>query len=330
MYWSCDDLNLTVTTANPGNKSPHELWHGAAAPPSPHPFFHPGYCRWNRPSTSSPRAESCFYSGPGIDHTSDVFLVLTRANTVVKSRDVTWGATLNMEAPSPQLPVIPEQGQTQGIENAPELEGTEDFVSDPTTPLPELERGISHKLRVVPPMTQTSGGFCAEDVEPNHTSTASSESSNSDSSSQAGSDVSTSNSGALSDTSNSGGEALGDVSSPESRAQTPTVVRTAERQRGAHMSGPGDDDGIRKVGTTAQTRALNQEAVAGLVSGIGPCKGGRVFQALLAETKTGREKMKFMDCLAKETEPLRSSKHSGVWMTRRHPSLMVSKLLKHL
>ena len=57
VHWSCDALNLTSTTANPGNKSPYEMWHGAAAPVSAHPFLRPAYCRWNRPSKSSPRAE---------------------------------------------------------------------------------------------------------------------------------------------------------------------------------------------------------------------------------------------------------------------------------
>ena len=75
-----------------------------------------------------------------------------------------------MEASPPQLPEIPEQEGTQGIEDAPELDGTEDFVSDPTTPLPRLGRGIPHQLRVVPPMRQASGDFQAE-VEPNDTST---------------------------------------------------------------------------------------------------------------------------------------------------------------
>ena len=59
---------------------------------------------------------------------------------------------------------------------------------------------------------------------------------------------------------------------------------------------------------------FNQEAVAGLIRGIGPCEGGRVLQAILAKTKTAREKTKFMGCVAKEAEPPRSLKHSDVWM----------------
>ena len=85
----CDALNHTTTTANPGNVSPHEMWHGATAPASPHPFLRPTYCRWNRPSKSSPRAESCVCLGPGIDHPSDSLRMLMGANKVVETRDLT-------------------------------------------------------------------------------------------------------------------------------------------------------------------------------------------------------------------------------------------------
>ena len=68
-----------------------------------------------------------------------------------------------------------------------------------------------------------------------------------------------------------------------------------------------------------QTRALNREAAAGMISEIGPCEGGHVFQALLTATETGRETTKIPDCLAKEAEPeptsdsaARSSKCSDV------------------
>ena len=69
--WACDALNHTATTSNPANKSRQELWYGTAAPISPHPFLCPGYCRWNRPSKSFPRCESCFYLEPGIGHLRD-------------------------------------------------------------------------------------------------------------------------------------------------------------------------------------------------------------------------------------------------------------------
>ena len=265
VHWSCDGLNHTAVTANPGTKSPHEMWHGTADPASPHPRLRAAYCRWNRPSKSSPRAESCLYLGTGIEHPRESLRVLTRANKVVETREVRWEATLDVESPSTQLPEIPEQGGTQRIEDAPGLQRTEGFVSDSTTSLPRLGRGIPHQLRVVPPMTQASGDFRAEDVEQNDTSTASSESSDSDFSLKAGSDVSTSNSGALSDTSTSDGEALG---APESGAQTPTAVWTAARQLKAHMSELGNGEDIREGRTRAQTRALNREAAAGPISAI--------------------------------------------------------------
>ena len=95
------------------------------------------------------------------------------------------------------------------------------------------------------------------------------------------------------------------------------------------MSGLGDGEEIRQGRTRAQTRTLNQEAAAGLISAVGPCERGRVFQALLAATETGREKTKLPDCLVKEAEPkltsytaARSSKHLdgrdeiGVWWSR--------------
>ena len=96
--WSFDALNHTATTADPGNKSPHKMWHGAAAPASPHPFLRPAYCRRNRPLKLSPRAESCFYLGPGIDDPSDSLRMLTQGNRVLETLDVTWEATLDEEA----------------------------------------------------------------------------------------------------------------------------------------------------------------------------------------------------------------------------------------
>ena len=122
VHRSCDALNHTATTANPGNKPPHEMWHGTVAHASPHLFLRPTYCRWNRPSKSSPQAESCFFLGPSIDHPCDSLRVLTRA---VEARDMMWEATLDVGASSPQLPEVPTQGRTQGLEDAPELQSWE-------------------------------------------------------------------------------------------------------------------------------------------------------------------------------------------------------------
>ena len=115
---------------------------------------------------------------------------------------------------------------------------------------------------------QAGDEFSAEDVEPNDTSAVSSEVPDSDSSSQDGSDASAS----------------------DDEAPTPTAVRTAARQLEAHILGPGDGEEIREGRTRAQTRAFNREAAAGLISVIGPCEEGSVFQALLAANKAECEK----------------------------------------
>ena len=111
-----------------------------------------------------------------------------------------------------------------------------------------------------------------------------------------------------------------DASSSDDEDPSPTAARTAARQLGPHMLGPGDGDEIWEGRTRAQTRALNREATAGLISTIGPCEGVRIFHALLTAQDAGGEPTRLPDCLLKETEPeptsysaARSSMHSGVW-----------------
>ena len=298
VHWACDAVNHTATTANPGNRSPHEIWCGTAAPASPHPFLRRAYCRWKRPSKSPPQAESCVYLGPGIDHLSDSLRMLTRANKVVETRDVTWEPTLSKGAPPPLLPEMPEQGGTVDLEEAPELRGADVYESAPTTPLPVLGRRIPHQLRAVSPMTQAGGDSQAESEELNDSSTVRGEPPESDNSSRDDDDASSSDDG----------------------APTPTAIRTAARQLGPHMSGSGDGEEIREGRTRAQTRALNREAARWLISTIGPCEGGRIRHALLAAQDTGGEPTPLPDCLLKETEmeptsysAARCLIHSGVW-----------------
>ena len=88
--------------------------------------------------------------------------MLTRANKVVETRDVTWEATLSTGAPSPRLPEMPEQGWTMDPEEMSEPEGTDDYESAPTTPLPVLGKGSPHQQRVVSPITQTGCDFQTE------------------------------------------------------------------------------------------------------------------------------------------------------------------------
>ena len=103
VHRACEALNRTATRSNPGSKSPYEMWHGKAAPASPHPFLRPGYCRWNRPSKSILRCESSFYVGQGIYHPRDSLRMLAQANKVLETRDVTWEAPPVMEVPPVKL-----------------------------------------------------------------------------------------------------------------------------------------------------------------------------------------------------------------------------------
>ena len=62
VHWSCDALNHTATTANPGSKSPYEMLHGTAAPSSMHPFLGPEYCRWTTTRSRFPWPRVVFTS----------------------------------------------------------------------------------------------------------------------------------------------------------------------------------------------------------------------------------------------------------------------------
>ena len=91
--------------------------------------------------------------------------MLTRANTVVETRDVTWEKPPVMVVPpvqpqqpaSPELGGAPELGGTSEPGGASELGNTPDpggldyFDSGPPTPLPLLGRGIPHQRRVTSP-----------------------------------------------------------------------------------------------------------------------------------------------------------------------------------
>ena len=76
-----------------------------------------------------------------------------------------------------------------------------------------------------------------------------------------------------------------DASSSDDGAPTPTAARTAARQIGAHMSGPGDGDEIRQGRARTQTMALNREAAAGRNSTIGPCEEDPISHALYWQRK---------------------------------------------
>ena len=77
------------------------------------------------PVEDAPPGRKLLLPRAGVDYPSDSLRMLTRANKVVKTRDVTWEATRSTGAPSPPLPEIMDQGGTVDLEETPEPGGTD-------------------------------------------------------------------------------------------------------------------------------------------------------------------------------------------------------------
>ena len=311
VHLACEALNRTASTSNTDSKSPYEMWHGKAAPASPHPFLRPGYCRWNLPSKSFPRFDSSFYLGPGIDHPRGSLRMLTRANQVVETWDVTWEAPTIMEVPPVQLQQLasPELAEAIELGGTSEPRGLDDFDSDPATRLPMLGRGIPHQPQVASPVGSVGNGGQSERgfVEGVN---------------MPAPDATTAPSGnylsSVSSESSVDGENLGDASSSDENGPVTTMTRTAAHQLESHLVGPGDKEQLGR--TRSQTQALNQD-VASLVSVFGSDEGRKLIHGLLAVREVIRKPGELPKCLVGEAgpEPVSypaacTSEYSDLWM----------------
>ena len=110
--WACHALNCTATTANPGDKSPYEMWYGSPPPRGAvWPLLKPAVCRVKRANKSLPKAQDCHYVGPGVNYPRDCMRALTANRSILTTRNVTWRhVPLPPPAPPPQLPPIAEKG----------------------------------------------------------------------------------------------------------------------------------------------------------------------------------------------------------------------------
>ena len=110
--WACHALNCTATTANPGDKSLYEMWYGSPPPRGAvWPFLKPTVCRVKRANNSLPKAQDCYYVGPGVNHPRDCMRVLTANRSILTTRNVTWRhVPLPPPTPPQQLPPIAEEG----------------------------------------------------------------------------------------------------------------------------------------------------------------------------------------------------------------------------
>ena len=110
--WACHALNCTATTANPGDKSPYEMWYGSPPPRGAvWPFLKPAVCRVKRNNKSQSKAQDCYYVGPGVNDPRDCMRVLTTNRSILTTRNVTWRqVALSPPMPSKQLLPIAEEG----------------------------------------------------------------------------------------------------------------------------------------------------------------------------------------------------------------------------
>ena len=116
--WACHALNCTATTANPGDKSPYEMWYGSPPPRGAvWPFLKPAVCRIKRNNKSQPKAQDCYYVGPSVNHPRDCMRVLTANRSIQTTRNVTWRQVpLSPPTPSNQLLHIAEEGESAARE----------------------------------------------------------------------------------------------------------------------------------------------------------------------------------------------------------------------
>ena len=83
------------------------------------PFLKPAVCRVKRNNKSLPKAQDCYYVGPGIDHPRDCIRVLTANRSILTTRNVTWRhVPLSRPAPPQLLPPIDEEGGSTAGEGA--------------------------------------------------------------------------------------------------------------------------------------------------------------------------------------------------------------------
>ena len=236
---------------------------------------------------------SSFDLGPGIDHLRDSWRILTRANKVVETRDVTVETSPVTVVPSVQLrqPVSLERGGAHELGEAsepggvselretPERGGGDDFDSGPLTSLPLLSREVLHQRRVTPPPRSAGcgdegdrGSAGGENMSAVGTTTASSSVYSPSMSSEPSADGDVT--------------VTGSETSPLNESNpVPTMARTVARQFELPLLGSRVGEGLER--TRAQTRARNQEAV-GLVNMFGPYEEGKLSCGLRVVQVTRR------------------------------------------
>ena len=133
--WAADALNRSATTANPDKKSPDEVFFGEVPEVKLLPFFEPGYCTYKRTSKCMPKAQECFYLGPGYNYPRDSMRMQTKGRYVITTRNVTW----QHSPPPTSQPAFPFS--MSGKEFSQDVEGGEGDVESSGSDSDESDLG---------------------------------------------------------------------------------------------------------------------------------------------------------------------------------------------
>ena len=99
------------------------MWYGKV-PPSPFPFFKPGFVKRKRGNKLEPKAVPCFYIGPSPNRPRDSMRVMLRSGAMISSRHVTWACIPSL-TPVPDYPVSSMIGRGRGGSKTAELRSEE-------------------------------------------------------------------------------------------------------------------------------------------------------------------------------------------------------------
>ena len=80
-FWATE-LNKSSSTANPGKRTPHELFYGVVPKLQMLPFLRSGYCRVRRDNKAEQKAEKCFYLSGGTRRPADSLKVIISSGAI--------------------------------------------------------------------------------------------------------------------------------------------------------------------------------------------------------------------------------------------------------
>ena len=144
-HWACHALNCTATSANPGYKSPHEMWFGSPPSSSPFPFLKPGFRSVKRRNKLQPKAVRCWYLGPAPNYPRDAMRILCKSGRVVATRHVTWAHVPTHIPSTPQQAILaPRENSSDGDESGEGQAPSAAVKSRPTSSEDDGSGGEGH------------------------------------------------------------------------------------------------------------------------------------------------------------------------------------------